>query len=615
MPSTLAAAAADAGAAAIAPSTLAKAPPEPEKRSKPASTGRPRTTSAPTPAEFAGASPEVSRKSGEGSPVVGTAGPDTEQAPTTPDDQGVDTDVLDKVVSGGGRGADAGTGDGPDVELSETEVAEVLSGRIIPIGSFFGGPQLPPASTANVRADAPGETFLADIGRIAASWAQDRHLGITSAAGIGIALAVCSAAWFSAGTRADIIRGVAALWTGYLVLRAGQWLVREADQVEASQQEVAHPDTEAPAVEGTGAATRVSTRGRAVPGGGMRRGSMIAAMRRAGPVAWLAALGGALAECCVYAGLAAGAVAERWGAVWTLATAVLSLVIVRNLMTACSTPPGLSEQSGGTLRRLIAAVLTMPVGGRVLLVGIVAPVWGARTALLALLDWAIVSVGYGIAGRAAAGVTSWAMHGGQPNQIAARSKLVRLRDDGALARALGILVHGNLMPLPPALLGLAAVAALAFVGLHGLPGVLLIAPAVVMLLAAPGSAHPHTGRFDWLVPVLLLGAQCLYLTATGLAAHVPGAVIFALIAAIMLRYTDLAWPGRPVQMAKRRDPDTKPVERGTALGWEGRMLFAGLSGAMGVATFAYIALTAYLAVLICMKAVTSCLAPDAASRS
>jgi hypothetical protein len=36
---------------------------------------------------------------------------------------------------------------------------------------------------------------------------------------------------------------------------------------------------------------------------------------------------------------------------------------------------------------------------------------------------------------------------------------------------------------------------------------------------------------------------------------------------------------------------------------------------MGVATFAYIALTAYLAVLICMKAVTSCFAPDAASRS
>ncbi len=165
------------------------------------------------------------------------------------------------------------------------------------------------------------------------------------------------------------------------------------------------------------------------------------------------------------------------------------------------------------------------------------------------------------------------------------------------------------MPLPPAILGLAAVSALALLGLHGLPGVLLIAPAVVMLLAAPGSAHPHTGRLDWLVPVLLLGAQCLYLTATGLAARVPGPVVFALIGAIMLRYTDLAWPGRPVQLARRQDPDAEPVERGTVLGWDGRMLFAGLTAAMGVATIGYLTLTAYLVVLICAKAVTTCLSP------
>jgi hypothetical protein len=341
----------------------------------------------------------------------------------------------------------------------------------------------------------------------------------------------------------------------------------------------------------------------------MRRRRAEGGLRRVGPVGWLAALGGVVAECGIYAGLAVGAAAERWGAVWTLAIAVLSLVAVRNLMTACSTPPGFGEESSGTFRRLADAVLTMPVGGRVLLVGVVAPFWGARAALLALLDWAIVSIGYGIAGRAAAGISPWTGRGGKAGQVAARSKLVRLRDDGALARALGALVRGNLMPLPPALLGLAAVSALALLGLHGLPGVLLIAPAVVMLLAAPGSAHPHTGRFDWLVPVLLLGAQCLYLTATGLAARVPGPVIFALIAAIMLRYTDLAWPGRPVQLAKPRDADAEPAERGTALGWEGRMLFAGLTAAMGVATVAYLALTAYLAVLICVKAVTTCLAP------
>jgi hypothetical protein len=524
-----------------------------------------------------------------------TGNPAGAAAAGVPDGAGFDSDLLDSPSAGGPDNGETGAGDVPEVELSDSEVAEVLSGRVIPIGAFFGGAQSAPAGrVGDDAAEMPGATFLADAGRIAATWARERYLGLTSAAGISIALSACAAAWFSAGSRVDIIRGVAALWGGYLILRAGQWLALDPGPAEAGQQSAVEPDAE--------------TAGRA-RGLAMRRRRAEGGLRRVGPVGWLAALGGAVAECGIYAGLAVGAAAERWGAVWTLAIAVLSLVAVRNLMTACSTPPGFGEESGGAFRRLAAAVLTMPVGGRILLVGVVAPFWGARAALLALLDWAIVSIGYGIAGRTAAGVSAWAGRGGEAGQVAARSKLVRLRDDGALARALGALVRGNLMPLPPALLGLAAVSALALLGLHGLPGVLLIAPAVVMLLAAPGSAHPHTGRFDWLVPVLLLGAQCLYLTATGLAARVPGPVIFALIGAIMLRYTDLAWPGRPVQLARRRDADAEPAERGTGLGWEGRMLFAGLTAAMGVATIGYLALTAYLAVLVCVKAVTTCLAP------
>jgi hypothetical protein len=540
--------------------------------------------------------------------MTDTGNPDSAPTAGVPDGAGLDADLLDSPTSGRDDDVETGAGDPPEVELSESEVAEVLSGRVIPIGAFFGGTHSAPAGqTVEDAADAPGATFLADAGRIAATWAQERHLGLTSAVGICIALSACAAAWFSAGTRVDIIRGVAALWVGYLILRAGQWLALDAGPAEAGQQPAAGAETAAETSNGTHSAGAEYAAGRA-HGLAMRRRRTDGGLRRVGPVGWLAALGGAVAECGVYAGLAVGAVADRWAGVWTLAIAVLSLVAVRNLMTACSTPPGFGEQSGGTFRRLAAAVLTMPVGGRVLLVGIVAPFWGARTALLALLDWAIVSIGYGIAGRAAAGVGARAGRG-QGGQIAARSKLVRLRDDGALARALGALVRGNLMPLPPAILGLAAVSALALLGLHGLPGVLLIAPAVVMLLAAPGSAHPHTGRFDWLVPVILLGAQCLYLAATGLAARVPGPVVFALIGAIMLRYTDLAWPGRPVQLARRHDPAAEPAERGTALGWEGRMLFAGLTAAMGVATYAYVALTAYLAVLICVKAVTTCLAP------
>jgi hypothetical protein len=107
---------------------------------------------------------------------------------------------------------------------------------------------------------------------------------------------------------------------------------------------------------------------------------------------------------------------------------------------------------------------------------------------------------------------------------------------------------------------------------------------------------------------LLLGAQILYLTATGLGARVPGPVIFALGAVLLLRYADLAFPGRPVMLARSRRPDEERGERGTALGWEGRLLIAGLAAALGIATFAYLALTAYFGFLICAKVVTGSVA-------
>jgi hypothetical protein len=188
--------------------------------------------------------------------------------------------------------------------------------------------------------------------------------------------------------------------------------------------------------------------------------------------------------------------------------------------------------------------------------------------------------------------------------------LLRLRDDGALARSLGQLVRGNLLPLPPAILSLAAVSALAALGLHGLPGALLIGPAIVMLMAAPGSANPHGGRFDWLVPVLLLAAQVLYLAAAGEGARVPGPVIFALVAALLVRYTELAFSSRPVFLTRPHRHLGWGREYGTELGWEGRVLVAGVAAALGIATAGYLALTAYLALLVGAKVVRSCLAPE-----
>jgi hypothetical protein len=39
------------------------------------------------------------------------------------------------------------------------------------------------------------------------------------------------------------------------------------------------------------------------------------------------------------------------------------------------------------------------------------------------------------------------------------------------------------------------------------------------------------------------------------------------------------------------------------------LLFAGLAAALGVATYAYAALAAYLVALVCIKVVTVCLTP------
>jgi hypothetical protein len=526
-------------------------------------------------------------------------------------------------------------------------------------------------------------------------WARSRSLGSSSVGGISLALALCAAGWFTAGTRSDNFRAVAALWTAYLAMLAARSLVTRPD----------HDELRA-------------------------RGTVVAGPSAVARTRWLAVLAWGVSESACYAGLAEGAAAERWAGVWPLAIAVLSLIAVRDLMTACSRPGGNALAQGGIAWRTVNLFLTMPAGGRVLLIGIVAPAWGGRAALFALLDWAIIAVGYGLAaqvgsparvraavsqprppdrapwpgslvillspsgqdmadldqdeielagpgpagyGRTPGGPADAALAlrdgtdtvpGARPDNAfgmrpdgdvcagpdsadgirpaagpdgadgirpaagpdssddtrpaatpaagpgdrpAAVPRQVRLRDDGVLARRLGKPVRGNLLPLPPAALGLAATATLAYLGLRSLPGVLILAPVLIMLLvAAPGSSNRHSGRFDWLVPAVLLGWQFLYVAAVGEAVAVRGPVTFLLCTALLLRYADLAFPGRPVMLA-RPGPLSEPFrERGGALGWEGRMLLVGIGAAIGIGTFAYLALTAYLVLLLFAKVLTSC---------
>jgi hypothetical protein len=396
----------------------------------------------------------------------------------------------------------------------------------------------------------PGEYLP---GRVA-DWARRRGMAPNSATSISFVLGICAAAWFSGGTRPDDAKAAIALLGSYVAGWAAQLLIRPLAGMPAG--------TAALVADGTPA---------------------WAADERAATADLLASLTGHVCEYAVYAGLALGARGAHWRGAWELATAAMILLSVRQTIWACGDPAGSGARSRQILSGRSERMLAPAGAGRLALIAVVASIWGTRTALVALLAWGIAATGYAVTSRPAADQ--------------AGGMVTRRRDDGEIARWLGRMVRGNLAALPPALAGLAATATLALLGLQNLPGVLALTPVVAMLLAAPGSAAPHTGPLDWLVPALLQGGQFLYLAAVGFCCGVPAPVTFTLCAVIALRYATLTSPGRPGQFG--------PPEPGSGLGWEGRMLVAGLGVLAGLTTFAYAALTAYLGVLICSKVMTS----------
>jgi hypothetical protein len=179
--------------------------------------------------------------------------------------------------------------------------------------------------------------------------------------------------------------------------------------------------------------------------------------------------------------------------------------------------------------------------------------------------------------------------------------IVACRDDGPLARQIGRVVQGQLPPLLPAVAGLTVTGVLAALGLRNLPGVLLLTPAVAMLLAALGADHPHDGRGDWLVPALLQAGEYIYLAALAFALRVPAPATFALIAVIALHHMDLLY-------RHRYGVSPGPKVAAAGLGWEGRMLAAGIGGMLGIETAFYIALAGYLGLLFGWDSLTCWLA-------
>jgi hypothetical protein len=92
----------------------------------------------------------------------------------------------------------------------------------------------------------------------------------------------------------------------------------------------------------------------------------------------------------------------------------------------------------------------------------------------------------------------------------------------------------------------------------------------------------------------------VFLGALGLARQVTPWVVFALLAAVLVRHVDLACRAR-AGLGLEADV--------LGLGWEGRMLLAGVAATVGLVPFAYAALAGYLWLLFIWEFFTVWLVP------
>jgi hypothetical protein len=170
-------------------------------------------------------------------------------------------------------------------------------------------------------------------------------------------------------------------------------------------------------------------------------------------------------------------------------------------------------------------------------------------------------------------------------QVGDRGELRGYRGDGRISVWIGKWVEGRVPPMVLLFVGLLVTGVLTALGLRNLPGILLLTPVEAMLLAAFASWHPHDGRSDWLVPPLLQAAEYLLLAEIGYAGHVWPPLTFAVVAIAGLRHVDLAY--------RVRGSLANGIDR-RGLGWEGRLIIAGLAAVVGIAPVAYTALALYL---------------------
>jgi hypothetical protein len=396
-----------------------------------------------------------------------------------------------------------------------------------------------------------------------AVWAAGRALSPAALYGISLGLGLLAALWFADAAIGAQVLAAVTLFGSFMATRAGAQLGAAGRDGRAR-----------PAVDWLGAASNLLTEFAVYAALAVRAG--LAGQAGAPGAGHVAGLDG------IFGGTLRDALAARWeGAgtvgVWRLAVAAMLLLAVRRMAQMCYEAevraPGVT--SGRSAWRLLGQVIALPTGERYVVIGVTAVFFGPWLTFGVLLAWGAVAAGYVLARQTA----------GAARQARAEGVLPAYRGDGVVPRWLGGMVQGMLPPLLPVLTGLLVTCMLVVLGLGNLPGILLLTPAVAMLPAALGARHPHNGRLDWLVPPLLLTGEGVFLAAVGFARQVPPPLVFALLAAVIVRHADLAYRARS---GLGVTADT------FGFGWDLRMLLAALAAVIGVLPAAYAVLAGYL---------------------
>lgn len=413
-----------------------------------------------------------------------------------------------------------------------------------------------------------------DVGRLAAR----SGLAPVALSGFSLGFAVIAAVWLTGlSPHAEMIAFVA-LVASFVTCQAARWygarrLTATADWVQGACALLAELAVYA-GIAGGVSANAGARAGLTGPVGEQLKSS------------FLAAIGGAGAD-----------------GVWRLAVASAILLAVREManisLTAAKVRTAAFEDADEA-RRIPAPV--PPSGIRLVLLCLVVILAGARAAFAL----ALVLGGLALLARIAV--------------VARNSGVIGYRGDGPLAVWIGSFVGGRLPPVPPLVVGLLVTGALAWLGLGNLPGILVFTPAEAMLLAALGCWHPHDRARDWLVPALIQAGEYLFLAALGFAGRVPAPVTFALVAAIAMRHFDLAYRARdqvsPDWFIRTKvEAPALPGADWRGIGWEGRMIVAGIAAAAGILPYAYPVFAVYLWLLVLRDALRGWAAMSAAGTS